>query len=266
MIEKSQLLQKITELIMQDPGNYLEGNIRIFDSPLIGFGRSDDPLFAEMKKEQIIGNLFRLPEEWLAGAATVISYFIPFSEELRRSNYPEGTISVEWQHGRFKGEDFNKKLRRLLVQELEASGGRALAPALENDMVIDHKMFRSNWSERHVAYAAGLGTFGLNRGLITEKGMAGRLGSIITDLEFSPTLHKYNGPFDYCRGKRTGSCGVCIDRCPPGAITEAGMEKAICRRYAHVDDCLKETRQKFGYPYSACGKCQTSVPCEAGIP
>ena len=36
----------------------------------------------------------------------------------------------------------------------------------------------SDWSERHAAYAAGLGTFGLTRALITEKGIAGRFGSL----------------------------------------------------------------------------------------
>ena len=30
----------------------------------------------------------------------------------------------------------------------------------------------STWSERHAMYAAGLGTFGLSKGLITKKGMA----------------------------------------------------------------------------------------------
>ena len=40
--------------------------------------------------------------------------------------------------------------------------------------------YASNWSERHVAYVCGLGTFGC-QGLITSKGLAGRFGSIITD-------------------------------------------------------------------------------------
>jgi len=35
----------------------------------------------------------------------------------------------------------------------------------------------SSWSERHAAYAAGLGTFSLNDALITPKGIAHRLGS-----------------------------------------------------------------------------------------
>jgi len=257
----------MTDFILEDPGNYLEKNVRIFDPPLVGFCRADDPLFADMKEERIVGALFRSPEEWLEGAATVISYFLPFSEELRRSNYKGETISVEWQHGRFKGEDFNKKLRRLLLQELEKSGGRAVAPALESGMFVDHKKFRSNWSERHVAYIAGLGTFGLNRGLITKKGMAGRFGSVITDLQFAPTPREYSGPFEYCPAMTGDSCGSCISRCPAGAITEERMEKAACHHYTHHEaPFLSEIKQRFGYPYSACGKCQTGVPCENGLP
>ncbi|MDO9536018.1 MAG: epoxyqueuosine reductase [Bacillota bacterium] len=266
MIEKEELLKKMSDFTMEEPLNYLEKGFRIFDFPLIGFCRANDPIFKEMKKEHIIGSIFLSPEEWFPGAVTVISYFLPFTAEVRCTNRSGEITSVEWLHGSFKGEKFNLKLRRFIIQELEADGWRALAPALESNYLIEHKMFRSNWSERHVAYAEGLGTFGLNRGLITEKGMSGRFGSIITDIEYPPTVRKYNGPFEYCLNNRNGSCGACIERCPAGAITEAGMEKAICRSYLHVDDCLKEIRQKFGYPYSACGKCQTIFPCEEEIP
>lgn len=266
MFAKEQLLQKLNALISHDSSNCPESNVRIFDPPVIGFCRADDPLFIEMKKEQVVGNIFRAPEEWLPGARAIIAYFLPFTEELRRTNRSDDLTSVEWLHGRFKGEEFNRKVRQFIIQELEAAGGRALAPALEEDMVIDHKLLSSSWSERHVAYIAGLGTFGLSRGMITEKGMAGRFGSVITDLELPPTPRPYKGLMDYCLSVRNGSCGVCINRCPAGAVTEKGMDKAACRHYAHVTDRLKEIRKEFGYAYSACGKCQTNVPCEAGIP
>jgi epoxyqueuosine reductase len=42
--------------------------------------------------------------------------------------------------------------------------------------------YASSWSERHAAYAAGLGTFGLCDGLITARGKAVRFGSIISKL------------------------------------------------------------------------------------
>jgi hypothetical protein len=50
----------------------------------------------------------------------------------------------------------------------------------------------SNWSERHSAYIAGLGTFCLSYSLISEKGCAGRYGTVVTDLDLEPSP-------DHCR-------------------------------------------------------------------
>jgi len=49
----------------------------------------------------------------------------------------------------------------------------------------------SNWSQRHIAYAAGLGTFSLSDGFITPKGIAMRCGSVVCDAALSPTLQVY---------------------------------------------------------------------------
>ena len=122
----------------------------------------------------------------------------------------------------------------------------------------------SNWSERHAAYAAGLGTFGLSKGLITEKGMAGRFGSVITDAEFSPTIRPYSDPFEYCT-----MCGACMMRCPAGAIDKSkgcalGKDQLICGPYLSGSRLPKHgpnERVRYG-----CGKCQVGVPCENGIP
>lgn len=75
----------------------------------------------------------------------------------------------------------------------------------------------SNWSERHIAFVAGLGTFGLSKSLITKRGCAGRYGSVITSLPFKSIRREYDGVYDYC-----SMCGECIARCPSGAITKEG--------------------------------------------
>ena len=51
---------------------------------------------------------------------------------------------------------FNNALRRLIIGLIESYGGKALAPALDKRFLINNH--RSNWSERHVAFIAGLGT------------------------------------------------------------------------------------------------------------
>ncbi len=263
------LKRRIYTSVREDESNFIEDKINIYDEPIFGVARVDDPLFKKFKENQeIIGEMFRLPEEWLPGAETVISYFLPFSQKVRCSNYLPGPSSIEWLHSRFMGENFNDIVRKLIIKELKTYGGKAVAPLLEDDFIKDFEVYSSNWSERHIAFAAGLGTFSHSRSLITEKGTAGRFGSVITDLKLEPTPRKYSDDdiFAYCLFSKKNKCGKCIDRCPAGAITAEGKDKALCSKHLLERDLMKEVRLKYGYPYSPCGKCQTDVPCEDKIP
>ncbi len=265
-MNRQQLQEKLAGQVSSDSDNSFQGTYRYFEPPLLGVASADDTLFARMKAEGLAGDLFLMPEEWLPGAATVVSYFLPFTREVRLSNYAAGKASPEWMHARFQGEAFSNKLRKLIVEELQALGEKALAPMLEDRMIIEYNKLTSNWSERHAAYVAGLGTFSLNRGLITGRGMAGRFGSVITTLKMEPTSRGYNGPFEHCPWMVEGSCGACMERCPSGAITSRGKDKQVCYEYLFVQDPMKSSGEPYGYPYSACGKCQTDVPCETRIP
>ncbi len=266
MNESEKLGRELTGFIETDSGNRMPGGAIIFDQVLLGFVSADDPVFEEFRRETVIGPLFRPPRDWLPDASTVISYFLRFSEPVRRSNYEGELPSPEWLHGRFIGEEFNKKLRLHLVAELEKMGGTAVTPALDDNYKADYENFKSNWSERHIAYAAGLGTFGLSRGLITKLGISGRFGSVITDLRFPGRPAPLTDPFKDCPYFEDKSCGVCIDRCPSGAITAEGKNKYACYRYTRVEDRVKSLRKKYGYDHSICGKCQVNVPCEDEIP
>ena len=45
----------------------------LFDAPLVGCASADDPLFARIRNEDaILGDAFRLPQDWLPGAKSVI--------------------------------------------------------------------------------------------------------------------------------------------------------------------------------------------------
>ncbi|MEN6292472.1 MAG: epoxyqueuosine reductase, partial [Methanobacterium sp.] len=135
-----------------------------------------------------------------------------------------------------------------IVRLIETAGGKAVAPALDERLTVANHV--SNWSERHVAFIAGLGTFSLNYSLITNLGSAGRFGSVITDLEFEPNSRPYQEIDEYCT-----KCGECIDRCPPLAINEKGKNAESCSKF--LDKILKLNKPRYG-----CGKCQTAVPCE----
>ena len=229
----------------------LKGQV-IFDQPLTGVADANDPLFSRLKEETAVGAQHMSPQEWLPSAQAVVVYFLPFTPEIRKANRVMGVAAREWLHGRIEGEAFNNALRDSLAAFLQAEGHQSLAPVRDSRFGVIQR--RSNWSERHVAYIAGLGTFSLSRSLITAQGSAGRVGSVVTDVALTSTPRPYNELEEYC-----SKCGACILRCPPLAITEQCKDNAVCSDY------LDRVKDRFK-PYYGCGKCQTGVPCESSIP
>ncbi|MDR3077653.1 MAG: epoxyqueuosine reductase [Planctomycetota bacterium] len=238
--------------------------LRLFDAPLLGLASAGDPLFGELARPGVVGPQFELPEAWLPGARTVISFFLPFSSSVIASNRRDRELpSDEWLHGRMEGQVFLKRLGEYLVKELEGAGHRAVFPGSDARFKSwthqrpspETPAYASNWSERHVAYVCGLGTFGLSAGLITERGMAGRLGSVVTDLPAVPDARPYSRHDEYCL-----RCGACARNCFAGGISLAkGRNKEACSRL--IDRRKEQYRPRYG-----CGKCQVNVPCERTLP
>jgi epoxyqueuosine reductase len=267
---------EIVRFALERPENrHQDGEEYYFDEPLVGFAAAADPLFTEYKR--IIGPFHRTPPEWLTsepGApamsqGTVICWILPITRKTRESNRREHAWpSREWAHTRNYGEKFNGLLRSHVVAFLSGRGHRAIAPQLSPDWKrIDDtpKGISSTWSERHAAYAAGLGTFSLNDGLITERGIAHRCGSVVTDLILPPTKRSARNHRGNCLYYRDGSCGICIDRCPAGALSREGHDKHKCRVYLY-GDIPRAVSERFHVSEIGCGLCQTKVPCEGRIP
>jgi epoxyqueuosine reductase QueG len=118
----------------------------------------------------------------------------------------------------------------------------------------------SNYSERHVAYAAGQGTFSLSDGFISERGIAHRCGSVVTTLQLPISQRTATGPYGNCLFYANGSCKTCITRCPCGAITEKGHDKIKCHHYMQLE--IVDILRKYDVGVGGCGLCQTKVPCE----
>lgn len=254
-MDLSFFLEQATTFLQESPKNRVQelGIDAIYSPPLFAVAAADDPLFSELKNPAVIGPHHRTPQEWLPGAQSVLSYFLPFSSFIRDRNKAPGLPAIEWVYGRYEGEQVNDALREHLVSLVEQQGGRALAPPLSSQFqVVDR---RSNYSERHVAFIAGLGTFGLGRSLITSRGCAGRFGSVVLSMEIKATPRPYQHREDYCN-----HCGECIPRCPVGAITSKGKDLEICAQYS------RETIRPRFKPRYGCGKCQTDVACESRIP
>lgn len=259
-----------------DPGNrFPESNEPYFDNPIIGFADATDPLFTDYKT--VIGTFHLTPHELITNSsphdiwtpATVISWVLPITKHTRASNRLESQYpSQRWAETRNFGEQFNTSLRRHLVAWLESKGFRAAAPQLLSawhEFPESPVGIASSWSERHAAYAAGLGTFSLTDALITPKGIAHRLGSVITDLKLEPSQRPYPERRANCLHFREGTCGACMARCPVGAITRDGHNKYICREYVY-QTIPKTVAERYRVTATGCGLCQTKVPCEGCIP
>ncbi len=272
-MDRKEMTEKIKALYESCQGNLLTGTevtgVKLFDVPLMGIGSAEDRLFSQFKDPAIIGPWFMTPSEWLKNGKTVISLFFPFTEEVKASNRAlKDTPSMLWLYGRIEGQAYLAEYGRQLEKWFAEQGMDVCVPAIDarfqeisagnafsDYTCMDKDTFGSNWSERHAAYVCGLGTFGLSKGLITERGMAGRLLSVIISEELEADQRVYTGIYDYCT-----QCGACIRRCPVNAISfEKGKDHAVCSTW------LKKTGQMYA-PRFGCGLCQTGVPCESRNP
>lgn len=271
--------QKIKEFVLTSPDNRLSflNDYVMWDEPLISFADGDDPIFNEYKT--IISPEHLTPREAIAKAnnknpkdmparLSVISWILPAAKETRASNRTETHFPGRlWSHTRWYGEKFNDKLRAYIVTLLNGAGYQAVAPTSQSYFKTfkNEKGPYSNWSERHIAYAAGLGTFSLSDGLITERGISIRCGSVVTSLVLSVHPRKATSPYSNCLFYAGVNCRACIKRCPAGAISEKGHDKHICQQYLRDIGYSRESL-KAGYDneksVAGCGLCQTKVPCE----
>ncbi|MDT8423344.1 MAG: epoxyqueuosine reductase [Desulfuromonadales bacterium] len=261
---QSALVKEIRGFVRTNPANRQEdGQVPYFDAPLIGVAAADDPLFRHY--QQIIGPYHFTPKDFLPTAASVVCWVLPVTEATRVSNRRETRVpSRAWARTRDQGESFNVLLRRHLVTWFEQQGYQATAPQLSAQWQAVEDPGAgpsSNWSERHAAYAAGLGTFSLNDALITPKGIAHRLGSLITACKLEPNPRSCSDYQSNCLYFRSDSCGLCIDRCPVNAISPQGHDKRKCRAYVY--GTVPETvAARYEVQATGCGLCQTKVPCE----
>jgi epoxyqueuosine reductase len=268
----------IQDFIRESPENTLQNpaNEKAWDDPLVGFSCGADPLYQTYK--EVVGPFHWTPWEIFThtfpgtpvepAELTVISWILPQTAATKADNRAQTCHPSErWARSRLFGEQANDKLREHVVEALKEKGYPAVAPVLSPQWEwreSERYVFASPWSERHAAHASGLGTFGLCDGLITPVGKAMRTGSVVARMQIPPTPRPYQDHRAYCTFFTQGTCGLCIARCPAGAITEAGHDKAKCREY--VRGTTEFVKANYGFEVYGCGLCQTGVPCESGIP
>jgi epoxyqueuosine reductase len=295
-----QIQQFLTDLFLTDILNRLPeqfGADRIFDPPLIGVSRGDDLIFNKFK--EVVAQEHMTPlEMWTAGGLAEkgdtadrlrnLSIIFPYvkrirdesKKHIRDESESEPKMPAEiYCVGRNYANEFMKAVLHKTMAFFQHQGFRAaagmLSPAFRLRLQKKAPQFYSLWSERHMAFAAGLGTFSLHEGLITEAGCNVRITSVTTDAPLTVTPRKSDEPYANCLYYAKGECRECEKRCPGEAINADGHDKVKCRAYGVI--VSKEMNKKFGpllkphernvegtvmvsYPVG-CAFCQFKVPC-----
>jgi hypothetical protein len=233
------------------------GGERIFATPLLGVARGDDPIF--LKYREVVHPEHLTPAEmWIknglsdAGNPAVrirtLSIIFPYEKRIRDENRESTEMPAQiYCVGRNFANAFIKEVLSKTVNFFQEMGYSAMAGVLSSAFQIratNLERIASTWSERHIAFAAGLGTFSLHEGLITEAGCNIRVGSVITDAPLEVTPRRGDDPFANCLFLAGGKCKKCADRCPGKAISENGHDKIKCYSYGRVVE--KEMNKNLG--------------------
>jgi epoxyqueuosine reductase len=200
-------------------------------------------LFADMRFTMSRPEESCHPERLLEGARTVVSaalcYYAPEPER------PAG-------HGRlprYTWWDAYAELREKLDALGRAIGG-------------SYKVFvdANQHVDREGAARSGVGFYGKNTLLITQRhGSWVVLGTLVTDAELEPTA-----PLD----ADCGSCRLCIDACPTGALDDPGtLDSTRCLSYwtQSAEPIPDDYRAKLGAQVYGCDICQDVCPWNRGV-
>ena len=285
----SQFLEKLfaSNALNRLPAQY--GGGRIFDRPIIGVAKGDDPIF--LKYKEVVGPKHLTPAEmWLqsglpddpdiAARLRTVSIIFPYVERIREESKAAEKMPAEiYSVGRNFANAFMDDVLEKTVSYFQKKGFQATSgmrsPAFQIIANEEALSVYSTWSERHIAFAAGLGTFSLHEGFISEIGCNIRVTSIITDAPLEVTPRNSDDPYANCLYYANGKCKKCVERCPGDAISDEGHDKLKCYLYGQIvqdemtgrlKDLLKphlryiNGKEEWSYPVG-CAFCQFDVPC-----
>ena len=80
----------VREMLVETIERYLDRFCRdneldpVWGEPIVGFGDARSPRFQELRT--VVHPEHYLPEDILPGATTVVSYYLPFTKDVARSN------------------------------------------------------------------------------------------------------------------------------------------------------------------------------------
>ncbi len=200
-------------------------------------------LFADMRFTMAQPEVSCHPEDLLPGARTVVSAALGYYAPGPEPGPGQGRLP------RYTWADHYAALRDKLTELGGRLGGRYRVLVDANQHV-----------DREGARRAGVGFYGKNTMLITRRhGSWVVLGTLVTDVEVerSPPL-----------SLDCGSCTLCIDACPTGALDEPGvLDSTRCLSYwTQASGAIpEEYREPLGAQVYGCDICQDVCPWNRGI-
>ena len=205
--------------------------------------RRERGLFADMRFTLARPEISCHPERLFPGARSVVCaawcYFAPAPEP----GSDQGVLA------RYTWRDAYAELRLRLDDLGRRLGGEYRVLVDSNDHV-----------DREGAVRAGVGFYGKNTMVITrDHGSWVVLGTLVTSLEIEPSA-----PLEL----DCGSCRLCIDACPTGALDEPGVLDATrCLSYwtQAPAPLPEEYRAELGASVYGCDICQEVCPWNRGI-
>jgi epoxyqueuosine reductase len=205
--------------------------------------RRSKGLFADMRFTMAKPEVSCHPELLFEGARTVVSAALCYYEPGPPPAGGEGRLA------RYTWRDAYAELRTALDHLGQRLGGSYRVLVDENDHV-----------DREAAVRAGVAFYGKNTMAITRRfGSWVVLGTLVTEaeVETTPTLEL-----------DCGSCRLCIDACPTGALDDPGtLDATKCLSYwtQAPESIPDEYRAELGDSVYGCDICQDVCPWNRGI-
>ena len=200
-------------------------------------------LFADMGFTMARPEVSCHPERVLDGARTVVSAALCYYTPGPEPRPGEGRLP------RYAWRDEYAELRARLTELGELLGGSYRVLVDSNDHV-----------DREAAVRSGVAFYGKNTLAITRRfGSWVVLGTLVTDVEVESTP---------ALDADCGSCRLCIDACPTGALDEPGvLDSTKCLSYwtqapAPIPDAY---RSELGDSVYGCDICQEVCPWNRGV-
>jgi epoxyqueuosine reductase len=210
--------------------------------------RRERGLFADMRFTMARPDVSCHPETLLPGARTVVSAALCYYVGGPEPGPEEGRLS------RYTWNDRYAELR----EKLDALGRRicAASPGGSYRVLVD----ANQHVDREAAARSGVGFYGKNTLLITRRhGSWVVLGTLVTDVELEATR-----PLD----AGCGSCTLCVEACPTGALDEPGvLDASRCLSYwTQSPEPIPEAyRQHLSTSVYGCDICQDVCPWNRGV-